>query len=153
MPCRADGLGTGAGPMTEADYLAMETRSLRDRVDKLEKDPIREEFITVVNLYNKVLSKYKRKQDMRMRKWYDVVLRYRTAKDPFNVRMETLNVATRLLCEFMRGNTTSNRLNDLKNVKGLRDWWKKHQEVDRINSLRESALKKLTLEERKALGL
>ena len=51
-----------------------------------------------------------------------------------------------------------------KNARALADWWEEHQEIDakrdqkeaeedRKKKLRESALKKLTKEERKALGI
>lgn len=80
-----------------------------------------------------------------------------------------LDEATRLLCEHCRGLTEKEREKFIydahdKNARKLADWWERHQEWDRrrvseekearkMVTTRERALRKLTIDEMKALGL
>lgn len=74
------------------------------------------------------------------------------------------NDLTQFLCYVLRSIEPSQRHQILKLNPSLREWWLEHEKIDRMNriaetktkqqkQLRENAIKKLTQEERIALGL
>lgn len=61
MPCRADGLGTGLGPMTDEDYRKMESQSGKYidstmKIDKLKFQELEEDLCTVRDLLFKMID-------------------------------------------------------------------------------------------------
>jgi hypothetical protein len=91
------------------------------------------------------------------------------AADDYYGNVSRLDEATRLLCEFIRSlptEITEKLIYDPHNktARNLADWWERHQEWDNRRTkeeeqarktahLKERALKKLTPEEMKAIGL
>jgi hypothetical protein len=74
--------------------------------------------------------------------------------------IEGCNVATRVACEYLGGLEAAN----LKIPAYAREWWEEHKELDRqreaekaehrkAKQIKNAAMKKLTKEERTALGL
>lgn len=146
MPCRADGLGTGLGPMTDVEYLQMQMSANRQY-----EDPIKKEFLLVLKLYRELIPQSKR--DPVMDIWVS-----RGSTDDYTKK--NLDFATSHLCAYMKSLSTTKRLTACRYVKGLSQWWTNHKRVDKRreleekrNKVRKQALAKLTKEERKILGL
>lgn len=85
--------------------------------------------------------------------------------DNRNYHKDKLDEVTRHLCRIMRLSDAGHSMSIIvAGSRGLRDWWKQHQEEDRMRlereeeektqkALKKRALEKLTPNERKALGL
>jgi len=64
---------------------------------------------------------------------------------------EDLDIATRLACMYCRAVTYSNGRTAIPGW--AKDWWERHQEIDKVREAKEAALDKLTDKEKDLLGL